>query len=226
MAITPRKLRSQGPAEDIDLDHPFPTKSNLLDIENELSFYGSYHSTFGNKLIHFICIPLISWSTLGLMSYLPLWRNVKIYDLFPGFSFYPSVALVVASAYQLYYIALDPIAGISFIPPAAAIYLSATNTALRPSANMPYSSYAHLTAQPLLWMVFFFGWIAQFIGHGYFERRAPALKDNLVQALVTAPFFVWLELLFALGYKPQLHKKVISNAGLRIRNFRQAAKAK
>lgn len=57
-------------------------------------------------------------------------------------------------------------------------------------------------------------WIAQFIGHGVFEHRAPALLDNLVQgeafiessrggivdqlaALVLAPFFVHLEALFA-----------------------------
>ena len=31
-------------------------------------------------------------------------------------------------------------------------------------------------------------WIAQFIGHGAFEGRAPALLNNLVQAL----FLLWL----------------------------------
>jgi len=29
--------------------------------------------------------------------------------------------------------------------------------------------------------VFTAAWVGQFIGHGVFERRAPALKDNLVQ---------------------------------------------
>lgn len=34
-----------------------------------------------------------------------------------------------------------------------------------------------------------FAWIAQFVGHGVYEGRAPALLDNLLQALVLAPFF-------------------------------------
>ena len=51
-------------------------------------------------------------------------------------------------------------------------------------------------------------WIAQFIGHGVYEGRAPALLDNLVQALVLAPFFVFMEVLFAFGYRPELHKRV------------------
>lgn len=36
-------------------------------------------------------------------------------------------------------------------------------------------------------------WILQFIGHGKFEGRKPALLDNLVQALFLAPMFVWYE---------------------------------
>jgi len=38
-------------------------------------------------------------------------------------------------------------------------------------------------------------WIAQFIGHGVFEKRAPALLDNLFLTLV-APNFVILEIMF------------------------------
>lgn len=56
--------------------------------------------------------------------------------------------------------------------------------------------------------VFIVSWIAQFIGHGAFEGRAPALLDNLVQAVVLAPFFVWMEFLFKLGYRPELRARV------------------
>ncbi|KAL2935313.1 putative endoplasmic reticulum membrane protein C16E8.02 [Bienertia sinuspersici] len=46
-------------------------------------------------------------------------------------------------------------------------------------------------------------WTAQFIGHGVFEKRAPALLDNLVQAFLMAPFFVLLEALHEFfGYEP------------------------
>lgn len=51
-------------------------------------------------------------------------------------------------------------------------------------------------------------WVAQFVGHGKFEGRAPALLDNIVQAFVLAPFFVWFEILFGLGYRPDLKRRV------------------
>jgi len=51
-------------------------------------------------------------------------------------------------------------------------------------------------------------WLAQFVGHGKFEGRAPALLDNLFQAIFLAPFFVWLEVLFALGYRPDLKSRL------------------
>lgn len=51
-------------------------------------------------------------------------------------------------------------------------------------------------------------WLAQFVGHGVFEGRAPALLDNLVQALFLAPFFVWMEMLFWLGYRPELKSRL------------------
>ena len=37
-------------------------------------------------------------------------------------------------------------------------------------------------------------WIAQFIGHGVFEQRAPAIKDNLLYATL-APFFITFEVM-------------------------------
>ncbi|KAG9451378.1 hypothetical protein H6P81_011343 [Aristolochia fimbriata] len=48
-----------------------------------------------------------------------------------------------------------------------------------------------------------FCWIWQFIGHGVFEKRAPALLDNISQAFLMAPFFVLLEVLQKVyGYEP------------------------
>jgi uncharacterized membrane protein YGL010W len=64
-------------------------------------------------------------------------------------------------------------------------------------------------------------WIAQFIGHGKFEGRAPALLDNLFQAIFLAPLFVWLELLFMLGYRPELKKRVDAAVVKEIAKFRE-----
>ncbi|GJR08535.1 uncharacterized endoplasmic reticulum membrane protein-like protein [Tanacetum coccineum] len=56
-------------------------------------------------------------------------------------------------------------------------------------------------------------WTAQFIGHGVFEGRAPALLDNLLQAFLMAPFFVLFEALqMVFGYEPYpgFHARVTS----------------
>lgn len=65
-----------------------------------------------------------------------------------------------------------------------------------------------------------FAWIAQFIGHGVFEGRAPALTDNLFQAIFLAPLFVWLECLFALGYRPELKKRLDKGVKQDVEKFR------
>ena len=67
-------------------------------------------------------------------------------------------------------------------------------------------------------------WIAQFVGHGAYEGRAPALLDNLVQAFVLAPFFVFMELLFMFGYRPELQKRVSNAVGKEIKKVK-ASKA-
>jgi uncharacterized membrane protein YGL010W len=69
-------------------------------------------------------------------------------------------------------------------------------------------------------------WIAQFIGHGKFEGRAPALLDNLFQAVFLAPLFVWLELLFMVGYRPELQKRVEKAVVVEIAKFREGKATK
>jgi uncharacterized membrane protein YGL010W len=41
-----------------------------------------------------------------------------------------------------------------------------------------------------------------------FEGRKPALADNLFQIFV-APIFLAAEVFFALGYKPELHQRIL-----------------
>jgi uncharacterized membrane protein YGL010W len=67
-------------------------------------------------------------------------------------------------------------------------------------------------------------WLAQFVGHGKFEGRAPALLDNLVQALFLAPFFVWFEILFWLGYRPHLKARLDKAVQVEIKKFRDSQK--
>jgi 2-hydroxy fatty acid dioxygenase len=48
-------------------------------------------------------------------------------------------------------------------------------------------------------------------GHIIFEKKRAALVDSFVQAFLTAPIFVWMDLLFFLGYRQELHKKLSSS---------------
>ncbi|CAM9270365.1 unnamed protein product [Ascophyllum nodosum] len=58
------------------------------------------------------------------------------------------------------------------------------------------------------------GWLAQLYGYFVHEGRSPALVDNLFRALLAAPLFVLCEILFELGYKPEMHKRIQARAGL------------
>lgn len=74
--------------------------------------------------------------------------------------------------------------------------------------------------------VHIFSWLAQFVGHGVFEGRAPALLDNLVQAFFLAPFFVWLEVLFAFGYRPELKARLDQKVEVEIAKYQAEKEGK
>ncbi|KAI5950025.1 hypothetical protein KGF57_004535 [Candida theae] len=187
----------------------------MTTLIEHMIFYRSYHFNSTNVKIHLVCIPIILLSAITFLTPVGL----------PFISTSPSVNVGIVSAwlYGLYYISLDWKVGI----PAASIVigyghfignyyrsLSAT-TSPTSSQFIHYAIAAHA-----------FAWIAQFYGHGVHEKRAPALLDNLLQALVLAPFFVAFEVAFFLGFRRDLAKKMDNEAGKRVREFRLQEKAK
>ena len=178
--------------------------TNLLDFERQLTFYASYHHNGVNKFIHTIFVPTIMWSVLVWLS------NFTLFDLSPAFLNGPvgqwlpqelqhgSAALAVILFYIGYYILLEPLAGLVYVPVLVTLlhYASVFLNMYGPAANQ-LALYVHVSS-----------WIMQFAGHGIFERRAPALFDSLVQAFLLAPLFVWMEVLFVLGYRPKLRARL------------------
>lgn len=116
--------------------------------------------------------------------------------------------------YSILYILLEPVAGGILAP------LLVASTAYANHLTSTYGSTANYWA----FGVHVASWIAQFIGHGIYEGRAPALLDNLVQAVFLAPLFVWLEVLFSMGYRPELKKRLEKAVEADIAKFR-ASKA-
>ncbi|KAG6866520.1 hypothetical protein C0991_003064 [Blastosporella zonata] len=121
-----------------------------------------------------------------------------------------NISAIHAGLYLAYYFILEPVAAILYAPQLALSLLTAT-------AYAP--GHGHISRAALIHAV---SWIAQFLGHGLAEKRAPALLDNLVGAVVLAPFFVHLEILFALGYRPEMHKRINNEIGKEITKIRKA----
>jgi len=109
-----------------------------------------------------------------------------------------NLGTIACVTYATLYILMEPVAGAMLAP------LLLAGTAF---ANHLTSTYG-MTANYWAIGVHIVSWLAQFVGHGIFEGRAPALLDNLNQAVFLAPFFVWLEVLFALGYRPELKSRL------------------
>jgi len=62
-------------------------------------------------------------------------------------------------------------------------------------------------------------WTMQFIGHGLFEGRRPAISDNILHA-VAAPFFVTMEVMFSLGYKPAMRTEVQTRVNVMLKSVK------
>ena len=134
----------------------------------------------------------------------PEWLHVKYLPL--------NLGTVAAILYMSLYILMEPVAGGMLAP------LLLGGTAYVNHLTSAYGKTANYWAIGLHVM----SWLFQFIGHGLFEGRAPALLDNLVQALFLAPFFVWMEILFYFGYRPELRQRLNKAVHLELEKFRKS----
>ncbi|OAL55972.1 DUF962-domain-containing protein [Pyrenochaeta sp. DS3sAY3a] len=179
-----------------------------LNLEKQLVFYGAYHHNKVNVGIHILCVPPILLTSFLLLTNtpavpLPSWLSVPNLPL--------NVGTVGAVLYSTLYVLMEPVAGALLAP----ILIGSTAF-----ANHLTSTYGS-TANQWAGAINIACWLAQFVGHGKFEGRAPALLDNLVQAIFLAPFFVWFEILFTLGYRPDLKRRVDSAVEQEIQKFRK-----
>ena len=156
-------------------------------IEDQMSFYAAYHQDGRNKATHFIGVPAIM-----LSLFIPLaWIRFEI----AGVTI--TAAMLFAAVVLVYYFMLDvPLALAMLVITGALVWLGHQIAALG-------------ALQGWIWFAILFvgGWILQLVGH-VFEGRKPALADNLFQIFV-APIFLAAEVFFALGYKPELHKRIL-----------------
>ncbi|GAA5831112.1 hypothetical protein JCM3766R1_006241 [Sporobolomyces carnicolor] len=192
--------------------------SKLFNFEDQFTFYAAYHTNKTNVLIHVFCVPTILFTALVLTHGIPgAAKSFATFDV-GRTTVDVTVPFLWAAFNAIYFVLLEPAAGLLYAP----ILLS-----LGHLSNIAYSEH-HDAAMKYAGIAFVASWIAQFVGHGKFEGRAPALLDSLLQSLVLAVFFVWLEVLFYLGYRPALFKRLQNRTGVEVAKYRKerAAKAK
>nr|AFK35600.1 unknown [Lotus japonicus] len=169
----------------------------LFDLEKHFAFYGAYHSNPVNIAIHVLFVWPIFFSALLILYFIPPFFNLPNLEFFLWGNHVIlvwNVGFLVALIYAVFYAALDLKAGSLAALLCAACWVGSSFVASQ--LGLPLAWKVVLVIQIVCW-------IGQFIGHGVFEKRAPALLDNLIQAFVMAPFFVLLEVLQTLfGYEP------------------------
>jgi len=178
-------------------------------LEEQLAFYGAYHRNFWNKAIHVVFVPVIMWSVLVWAAYTGPFAAPDLAAGLPAwFPLQLNLGFLLWLNYSFYYLYLEPVAGLSW-----AILMGLPLLLLADSFQAGYSGRAWLVAL----IAHVLGWYMQLHpGHAIFEGRKPALLDGLVQSFLTAPLFVWMEILFGLGYRPELQARLESAVEARL----------
>jgi len=156
----------------------------FFDLKKQFTFYGSYHNHPVNVAIHLVCIWQILWSFIALLQYTPAIVSTPSFvtSLSPILT---HVSINGAFFFSLIYIVCYPI-----MDPAAGSLGALLVVALYVATGILVQTTATIAGFSLLKVLGLFNasmWIAQFLGHGIFEGRAPALLDSWDQALITRP---------------------------------------
>ncbi len=157
-------------------------------LADQMSVYSAYHRHPVNKVIHFVFVPAIVWSIMVLTGMLPLFSFLNLTVTLAHLLVLPILA---------YYLKLDFALGVASVLLFTVLLATALQVAALPTATA-------------LWVggaVFVAGWVVQFVGHGVWEKRRPALADNLFQVFI-APIFIVAEFAFMMGLKKDLHAAV------------------
>ena len=133
-------------------------------MQRWLDWYAGDHREPVNHFIHILCIPLIVFSAMGLLGFIP--PSFPVYGVRFGWPELGLAALVAFYAQHDLKLAL------------AAVPIGACMAVL--ARHLPWPAHAGIFAA---------AWIAQFIGHGAFEKNRPSLMANLM-SLFIAPAFL------------------------------------
>lgn len=171
-------------------------------LVEQLSTYKSVHLNKKNIQTHFVGIPLIIWSVALLLTSVGF--DIETANVVININLVVVIAVVILAYYFLLSLPLALMALILFGP---IIYSS-------------LSLAEHEYKMVIAIVTFIFGWVLQFVGHG-FEKAKPAFVDDLNQ-LSIGPLFLLAELYFYFGLNKSLEQEVKTLALEKRKAFEQA----
>ena len=168
-------------------------KEKCVDLNYMVFTYGKFHNNFVNQIIHVIFVPIIIYTYYVMLCYVCTWKfdnELPLYGDSISFGIVPSFILCTAYMMVDWKIGLGVL---SWWGPFTVL----GNADFKLNQDALYFGMTHFWFMVSLNA---FAWIMQFIGHGIFEKRAPAIITNLKFGLL-APFFVTFETMnYLFGY--------------------------
>ena len=140
-------------------------------INSLLDKYGESHTNSTNKLIHWICVPAIFFSIVGLVSIIPFPWQINMFNTVEL-----SWAFIALILVLLYYISLSLSLSIGKILFSILCLFICSRINLSGSSLLIYIG------------IFIVSWVFQFIGHNIEGKKPSFLQD--IQFLLIGP--AWL----------------------------------
>ena len=159
-------------------------------LAEKFVFYENYHKNILNKLVHLICIPLLTWTTTVFLGYIPI---------FNVFNHQIRMDVFVTILYMLYYIYLDLNLG---LVSSLVLYF---NLKL---ASSYVQSYPFNSGFKFVFILHILSWISQILSHKYFEGNRPAFLKGLFDSFTVAPLFSFLEFLFIFNLGENIYNRI------------------
>ena len=158
-------------------------------LEYYFSRYAESHQNHTNVFIHWVCVPLIVFSILGLVWAIP----VPYFDFLGKMNGYINLATFLILFATVYYLRLSFRLGLAMI---LTIWIFSAGI-------ISLERMARLHNWPEMWQVclviFVLAWAGQFIGHKI-EGKKPSFLEDL-QSLLIGPIWLSAKLFKKLGWK-------------------------
>lgn len=154
-------------------------------IDSLFEEYGESHQTKFNKRIHYVCVPAIFFSIIGLLSCLPFNASFIEGGLAP-YIHWGTIGLILG---LLYYLRLSVPMSIGMT--LFSVFVIWGNHQLAQMNLLPYWL--------LSLIIFVVAWIFQFIGHNHEGKKPSFLKD--LQFLLIGPGWILGSIYRRLGIK-------------------------